>query len=74
MRLKNTPAVPRCLMKERQYEYPGDGLLRLGDGAPAAGDGGVAHVHVPLDGQGQRQPDGGSVEDLKTHLIYFCQL
>ena len=55
-------------MEEREEEYPGDGLLGLSHGTPRPGDGRVADVDVPLHGQGQRQPDGRRVEDLR-HVL-----
>jgi len=48
-----------------QREDPRHGPPRPLHGAPAPGQRGVADVDVALDGQRQRQPDGGRVEDLK---------
>ena len=52
-------------MEEREEEDPSDGLFGLSHGAPGSGDGRVTHVDVSLHGQGQGQPDGRRVENLR---------
>ena len=56
-------------MEEGDEDGAGDGLLGPGDGAPGARHGGVADVDVALEGEQQRQPDGGRVEDLR-HVLH----
>ena len=57
--------LPRSLVEEREEEDPRYGLLGLPYGAPGPGYGRVTDVDVPLNGEGQRQPDGGRVEGLR---------
>ena len=60
---------PRGLVEKGEEDGAGDGLLGPRDGAPGARHAGVAHVDVPLEGEQQRQPDGGRVENLR-HVLH----
>ena len=60
---------PGGLVEKGDDDGAGDGLLGPGDGAPGARHGGVADVDVPLEGEQQRQPDGGRVENLR-HVLH----
>ncbi len=66
--------LPCSLMHCCKEKYPSNGLLSLVHGAPNPGCVSMAHINVPLHGQGQGEPENNKKDYFKQNTDIFIKL